>query len=46
MKMKQPLTFSFINPNTPAVIEAVLRKILLEKLLAQYAYPDRVPVTS
>ena len=43
MKKSPALTFTFMNPNSPAVFEATLRKILLEKLLAEFAYPERLP---
>lgn len=32
--MTVPLSFTFINPNTPEAVERVLRAILLEKLAA------------
>ena len=43
MKKRSNLTFTFINPNTPTALEEVLKKILLEKLLAEFAYPEVVP---
>lgn len=43
MKQSQPLTFTFVNPNSPAAFEEALKKILLEKLLAEFAYPERLP---
>ena len=43
MKKSPALKFIFVNPNSPATIEAVLKKILLEKLLAEFAYPERLP---
>lgn len=43
MKKSPALKFTFVNPNSPATIEAVLKKILLEKLLAEFAYPERLP---
>lgn len=45
MKKSVQVTFTFENPNSPAVFEAALKKILLEKLLAECAYPDRSPAT-
>lgn len=41
---KTVLRFTFENPNSPAAFEAMLKKILLDKLLAEFAYPDRLPV--
>lgn len=43
MKQSLPLTFTFVNPNSPAAFEAALKKILLEKLTAEFAYPERLP---
>lgn len=43
MKKSPALKFTFVNPNSPSTIEAVLKKILLEKLLAEFAYPERLP---
>jgi hypothetical protein len=43
MKKSRSLTFTFENPNSPAVFEAALKKILLDKLLAEFAYPERLP---
>jgi hypothetical protein len=43
MKKSPSLTFTFENPNNPAVFEEFLKKILLEKLLAQFAYSERLP---
>lgn len=43
MKQSLPLTFTFVNPNSPAAFEEALKKILLEKLLAEFAYPERLP---
>lgn len=41
---KSPIpTFTFINPNAPSAFEETLKKILLEKLLAEFAYPEVVP---
>ena len=39
MKQAPSLNFMFENPNSPAVFEEALKKILLEKLLAEFAYP-------
>ena len=45
--MKKPsLIFTFENPNSPAAFEEVLKKILLEKLLAEFAYPEQLPAAS
>ena len=38
--MKKALTFTFADPNSPAVLEDTLRKILLDKLLAEFPCPD------
>ena len=38
---KTSVTFTFENPNSPAVFEDALKKILLEKLLAEFAYPEQ-----
>lgn len=46
MKTNSSLHFTFVNPNTPAAFEAALRKILLEKLLAEFAYPEVLPAAS
>ena len=43
MKKSVQVTFTFENPNNPATVEAVLKKILLEKLMAECAYPERSP---
>jgi len=43
MRKPKPLLFTFINPNSPAAFEEALKKILLEKLLAEFAYPERLP---
>ena len=43
MKKSSFLTYTFINPNSPAAFEAALKKILLNKLLAEFAYPERLP---
>ena len=43
MKKTPNLNFVFINPNTPTALEETLKKILLEKLLAEFAYPEVVP---
>lgn len=29
--------YTFINPNSPKTVEAMLRRILIEKLMAMYA---------
>ncbi len=34
------LTFTFVNPNSPASFEAGLKKILLDKLLAEFTDPE------
>ena len=43
MKNMSKLNFIFINPNSPSAFEETLKKILLEKLLAEFAYPEVVP---
>ena len=43
MKKKPALIFTFINPNPPSAFEEALKKILLDKLLAEFAYPERLP---
>ena len=43
MKKTSNLNFIFINPNSPSVFEETLKKILLEKLLAGFAYPEALP---
>lgn len=43
MKKSPSLTYTFVNPNSPATFEEMLKKILLEKLLAEFAYPERLP---
>lgn len=45
VKKSHALTFTFVNPNSPATFEAALKKILLEKLLAEFAYPERFAAT-
>lgn len=37
MKKSPALTFTFMNPNSPALFEEALRKILLEKLLTAFS---------
>ena len=39
MKKSPKLVFTFINPNSAAAMEEALKKILLDKLLAEFAYP-------
>lgn len=43
MKKAPSIKFTFINPNSPAIFEETLRKILLEKLMAAFAYSDVLP---
>ena len=43
MKKKPSLIFTFIDPNSPGTFEEALKKILLDKLLAEFAYPERLP---
>ena len=43
MCKKPALNFEFINPNSRASFEETLKKILLDKLLAEFAYPEVVP---
>ena len=45
MKKSPALTYTFVNPNSPAAFEKMLKKILLEKLLAEFAYPERLPAS-
>ena len=42
MKNIPTLTFTFVNPNSPASFEAVLKKVLLDKLLTEFAYPEHI----
>lgn len=42
MKESPIINFTFVNPNSPAAFETVLKKILLEKLLAEFADPERL----
>ena len=46
MKKTPSLKFTFVNPNPPATFEETLKKILLEKLLAEFAYPEVLPAAS
>ena len=43
MKKTSNLNFIFINPNSPPAFEEALKKILLDKLLAGFAYPEVLP---
>lgn len=43
---KPSFVFTFENPNSPAAFEENLKKILLEKLLAAFAYPEQLPSVS
>ena len=43
MKNSPSLTYIFLNPNSPDAFEETMKKILLEKLLAEFAYPERLP---
>lgn len=43
MKKMSTLNFTFINPNSPLDFEETLKKILLDKLLAEFAYPEVLP---
>lgn len=43
MQKSPSLTFTFENPNSPAIFEETLKKILLDKLLAEFAYPEHLP---
>ena len=38
MKKQQQLHFTFDNPNSREAFENTLKRILLEKLLAEFAY--------
>lgn len=40
MKKSPSLTFTFVNPNTPAAFEVALKKILLDKLPAAFSGPE------
>lgn len=40
MRKTPALTYIFLNPNTPAAFEENLKKVLLEKLLAEFPYPE------
>lgn len=42
MKKSPSLTYTFINPNSPAAFEEAFKKILLDKLLAEFAYPEQL----
>lgn len=42
MKKTPEITFHFVNPNSPSVFEETLKKILLDKLLAEFAYPEHL----
>ena len=46
MKKSPPLIFIFENPNSPSTFEEALKKILLEKLLAEFAYSEALPAAS
>lgn len=46
MKKTPSLKFTFVNPNSPAAFEEALRKILLEKLLAEFAYSETLPAAA
>ena len=43
MKQAINITFTFEDPNSPAGFEALLQKILVDKLLAEFAYPEYLP---
>lgn len=43
MKNTPVLKFTFVNPNSMTTFEATMKKILLDKLLAEYAYPEVLP---
>ena len=45
MKKMSNLNFIFVNPNSPSAFEETLKKILLDKLLAEFAYPEVLPAT-
>ena len=38
MKKNRPLHFTFDNPNSREAFENALKRILLEKLLAEFSY--------
>ena len=42
MKQSASLTYTFINPNSPAAFEEALKKVLLEKLLAEFSCPEHL----
>lgn len=44
MKESPIINFTFVNPNSPAAFETALKRILLEKLLAEFAYPEYLPI--
>lgn len=46
MKKSPPLTYTFENPNTPSVLEEALKRILVEKLLAEFARPGSYTLQS
>lgn len=43
MQKSPGLNFIFINPNSPSTFEEAFKKILLDKLLAEFAYPEALP---
>lgn len=43
MKTTPVLNFTFINPNSMTTFEAAMKKIMLDKLLTEFAYSDVLP---
>lgn len=43
MKKSPSIKYIFINPNSPVAFEETLKKILLEKLLSEFVYPEVLP---
>ena len=46
MKKSPPLIYTFENPNSPSTFEEAFKKIILEKLLTGFAYPEALPARS
>lgn len=43
MKKSPSIHFVFENPNSPSAFEEMLKMILVEKLLAEFAYREEFP---
>ena len=43
MKRSSSIQFIFENPNAPSAFEEMLKMILVEKLLAEFAYTEEFP---